>query len=55
MAALIESSRIVMLFSSDRCRDASAAFLPTLEKYWLNSFATTDRFLVLTAAEETKV
>ena len=28
----IESSRIVMLFSSDRCRDASAAFLPTLEK-----------------------
>ena len=28
----VESSRIVMLFSSDRCRDASAAFLPTLEK-----------------------
>ena len=28
----VESSRIVMLLSSDRCRDASAAFLPTLEK-----------------------
>ena len=28
----VEKSRIVMLFSSDRCRDASAAFLPTLEK-----------------------
>ena len=28
----VESSRIVMLFSSDRCRDASAAFLPTLKK-----------------------
>ena len=28
----VESCRIVMLFSSDRCRDASVAFLPTLEK-----------------------
>ena len=28
----VESSRIVMLFPSDRCRDASATFLPTLEK-----------------------
>ena len=30
--ASVESSRIVMLFSSDRCRDASAEFFTTLEK-----------------------
>ena len=40
----VESSRIVMLFSSDRCRDESAAFLPTLEKNRLNLLATTLRF-----------
>ena len=46
VSATDESSRIVMLFSSTRCRDESAAFSPTLEKNRLNSLATTVRFLV---------
>ena len=47
VSASVESSRIVMFFSSDRCRDALAAFLPTLEKNCLNSLATTVRFFCL--------